>query len=149
MEHYAIIGSGLAGTSAAHELLELGFQGHINLISQENHMPYDRPPLSKEYLIGESAEGDIRLYDPDFYQQPQIDLLLDSTVEQIIPKNSELVLSDRRRFAYDKLLIATGCRPRKLDPAQVPGADLEGIYQAVQKESPFLQVGDEFLLSHP
>lgn len=117
--YYAIVGSGLAGASAAHELLELGFQGHINLIGQEDQMPYDHPPLSKDYLRGESTDDDIRLYDPDFYQQPQIELILDSRVDQISPKDSELVLFDNRRFAYDKLLIATGCQPRKLDFEQL------------------------------
>ena len=123
-KRFVIVGAGLAGAKAAETLREEGFDGQLVLIGDEAERPYERPPLSKEYLRGEV--GDKPYVHPDaFYAEHQIDLLTSTRVTGIDLGVSELLLEGDRRLGYDRLLLATGSVPRRL---HVPGADLDGIH---------------------
>jgi 3-phenylpropionate/trans-cinnamate dioxygenase ferredoxin reductase subunit len=121
---YVIVGGGLAGAKAAEELRSRGFDGRLVLIGAETERPYERPPLSKDYLRGESGRGAIYVHDRAFYAEQDIDLRLGRTAVRLDPDTRELALDDGARIRYDRLLIATGAEPRRLD---VPGADLPGV----------------------
>jgi len=121
---FVIVGAGLAGARAAETLREEGFGGRLLLIGDEPERPYERPPLSKEYLRGE-ADGKPFVHDPGFYDERGIELWSSTRVTAIEPGQRELLLEGDRRQGYDKLLLATGAVPRRLD---VPGANLDGIH---------------------
>lgn len=120
---FTVVGAGLAGGRAAEALRELGFDGRVVLIGSEPERPYERPPLSKAYLSGELPEARVFLRPAGFYAEQQIELLENTTVEAIDLGARRLRLSTGAR-AYDRLLLATGSRPRRLE---VPGAELPGI----------------------
>ena len=123
-KRFVIVGAGLAGAKAAETLREEGFDGQLVLIGDEAERPYERPPLSKEYLRGEV--GDKPYVHPDaFYGEHQIDLLTSTRVTGIDLGVSEILLEGDRRLGYDRLLLTTGSVPRRL---HVPGADLDGIH---------------------
>jgi 3-phenylpropionate/trans-cinnamate dioxygenase ferredoxin reductase subunit len=117
-----IIGASLAGASAAATLRKNGFDGRIVLVGDEAELPYERPALSKEYLRGE-AETPVFVQPSDFYTGADIELLLGHRATRIDPAAREVATS-AGTFAYDRLLLATGASPRRLD---IPGADLAGI----------------------
>jgi 3-phenylpropionate/trans-cinnamate dioxygenase ferredoxin reductase subunit len=121
---FVIVGAGLAGAKAAETLREEGFDGRLILIGDEPDRPYERPPLSKEYLRREADEKPF-VHDEGFYDEREIELWSSTHVTAIEPDSTELVLEDGRRQGYDRLLVATGAEPRRLD---VPGADLEGVH---------------------
>jgi len=122
---FVIIGASLAGAKAAETLREEGFDGRITLIGEEPVRPYERPPLSKEYLQGK-AEADVAfVHDPAYYDKHDIDLRLSTTVRGLEPDGREVVLESGERLGYDAVLLATGARPRRL---AVPGADLAGVH---------------------
>jgi 3-phenylpropionate/trans-cinnamate dioxygenase ferredoxin reductase component len=121
---FVIVGAGLAGAKAAETLREDGFEGRLILIGDEAERPYERPPLSKEYLRGE-AEAKPYVHDQDFYPQKGIELLTSTRVTGIDPGSRELILEGDRRQRYDRALIATGAEPRRLS---VPGSDLAGVH---------------------
>lgn len=121
---YAIVGGGLAGFSAARTLRLEGFEGRVVLFGQETDAPYERPPLSKDYLRGEISEERVLLELPNYYEDHAIELQLGERVARIDPSLRALELSGGSRVFYDKLLIATGAGLRHLD---VPGHDLDGI----------------------
>ena len=121
-----IIGAGQAGFSACSKLRALGHAGPITLIGNENHPPYQRPPLSKGYLLGETTEERLYLRPLTFYEERGIDLRLSSTVEAIDRSSGKVRISDGSEIAYDRLLLATGARPRTL-PAEM-GGDLAGVH---------------------
>ena len=123
-KRFVIVGAGLAGAKAAETLREEGFDGELVLIGDEAERPYERPPLSKQYLRGEVA--DKPYVHPDaFYGEHQIELLTSTRVTGIDLGVSELLLEGDRHLGYDRLLLATGSVPRRL---HVPGADLDGIH---------------------
>jgi len=123
-KRFVIVGAGLAGAKAAETLRQEGFDGRLTLIGDEAERPYERPPLSKEYLRGEVA--DKPYVHPDaFYGEHQIELLTSTRVTGIDLGVSELLLEGDRHLGYDRLLLATGSVPRRL---HVPGADLDGIH---------------------
>ena len=122
---FVIVGAGLAGAKAAGELREQGFDGRVVLIGDEPERPYERPPLSKDYLRGESAREKAHVHPGDFYTDREIELLTGTSVSAVDPGSSRVLLEDNRELAYDALLLATGAEPRRLP---VPGAELEGIY---------------------
>ena len=122
---FVIVGAGLAGAKAAGELREQGFDGRVVLIGDEPERPYERPPLSKDYLRGESAREKAHVHPGDFYTDREIELLTGTSVSAVDPGSSRVLLEDNRELAYDALLLATGAEPRRLT---VPGAELEGIY---------------------
>jgi 3-phenylpropionate/trans-cinnamate dioxygenase ferredoxin reductase component len=120
---FVIVGGGLAGAKAAETLREEGFDGRLVLIGDEAERPYERPPLSKEYLRGETAEKPY-VHGEDFYAERGIELWTSARVTGVDAGRGELRLEGDRRLGYDRLLLATGAEPRRLD---VPGAELAGI----------------------
>ena len=122
---FVIVGAGLAGAKAAQELREHGFDGRVVLIGSEPERPYERPPLSKDYLRGESEREKAYVHPAGFYSEQEIELLTGSAVAAIDPGASRVLLEDNRELAYDRLLLTMGAEPRRLT---VPGAELEGIH---------------------
>ncbi|MEM5383239.1 FAD-dependent oxidoreductase [Paraburkholderia phymatum] len=120
-----IIGAGQCGARTAHALRENGWDGEITLLGNECTAPYDRPPLSKAVLLGERSTAQCAFYDEAFYRDRRIDLRVDACVQQIDRGARKVILKDGRSIDYQRLLIATGAEPRRLD---VPGANLEGVY---------------------
>jgi 3-phenylpropionate/trans-cinnamate dioxygenase ferredoxin reductase component len=112
----------LAGASAAIGLRDLGYEGEVTLIGEESQLPYERPPLSKAVLIGNTDEPDW-VANEATYADKNISLKL-GTIATRIDRARKVVVASRTEYPYDKLLIATGSAPRRLD---VPGADLEGV----------------------
>ena len=124
MDHFVIVGAGLAGAKTAEHLRGQGFDGRITLIGDETLRPYERPPLSKGILLG-SAEPDSAFVHPaQWYADNAVDLVLGNAVTGIDLDAHRLSLSDGEQH-FDKLAFTTGARPRHL---QVPGADLPGIH---------------------
>ena len=123
-QRYIIVGANLAGGTAAITLREEGFDGEIELIGAEPHPPYERPPLSKEYLQGEKPFEDALLKPVNFYTEQNIQTRFGTRAVRVDPRDQVIELEDGGRTRYDKVLIATGARNRKL---RIPGADLEGI----------------------
>ncbi len=121
---FVIVGAGLAGAKAAEALRTQGFTGRVVLIGAEADRPYDRPPLSKAYLQGTSEKDKIFLHPADWYAEHDVELRLDTRAAVIDRGAHEVVLDGGERIGYDKLLLATGSTPRRLD---VPGADLDGV----------------------
>src|SRR4051794_24394157 len=119
---FVIIGGGFAGAKAAETLREEGFDGRVVLVGAEPERPYERPPLSKDYLRGE-AEAKPYVHEESFYAEHEIELRTSTTVEQVDPGTSRVLLSGGERIGFDGLLLATGARPRQLPP---PGADPDG-----------------------
>ena len=117
-----IVGASLAGASAAVTLRELGYTGELRLVGEEDALPYERPPLSKAVLIGAADEPDW-VRDEAFYADQQIELLRGTTVTRI-DRDRHVVVAGGTELPYDKLVLATGSTPRRL---QVPGADLDGV----------------------
>jgi NADPH-dependent 2,4-dienoyl-CoA reductase/sulfur reductase-like enzyme len=128
---FVIAGASLAGVSAAEELRKQGFEGRIVLIGAEQHHPYIRPPLSKDYLAGKAGLDDVYVHPLDWYDEAGFDLKLGTSVTAIDRVAHIIELSDGESVGYDKLLIATGSTPRVLD---VPGAELDGVYYLRTKE---------------
>jgi 3-phenylpropionate/trans-cinnamate dioxygenase ferredoxin reductase component len=121
---FVIVGAGLAGAKAAQALREEGFEGQLWLIGDEPDRPYERPPLSKEYLRGEADQRPY-VHADAFYAENAIELLSSTRVTGIDGRSREVLLDGDRRLRYERLLLATGAEPRRLD---VPGAELDGIH---------------------
>jgi 3-phenylpropionate/trans-cinnamate dioxygenase ferredoxin reductase subunit len=122
---HVIVGAGLAGAKAAEALREEGFDGRIVLIGDEAEQPYERPPLSKDYLRGESPRESARVHPDGFYVGNEIELRTGTAVELIDLDRRTVVLPDGEEVGYDRLLLATGAEPRRL---AVPGSELDGIH---------------------
>ena len=122
---FVIVGASLAGAKAAEALRELGFDGRVVLIGAEPERPYQRPPLSKDYLSGKAGLEKVYLHPADFYETRDIELRTATTVERIEQAAAQVVLTGGERLGYDRLLLATGAEPRRLS---LPGADLDEIY---------------------
>ncbi len=122
---FVIVGASLAGAKAAQELRERGFDGRVVLIGSEPERPYERPPLTKDYLRGESDRDKAYVHTADFYEQHEIELMTETTVTAIDPDGSQITLDGGGELSYDKLLLTTGSEPRRIS---APGAELDGIY---------------------
>jgi len=122
---FIIVGASLAGAKAAEELRERGFDGRIEMIGSDPERPYERPPLTKDYLRGESEREQAYVHEEGFYSEHEISLLTGTTATEIDPAMSRVMLEDGRELGYDRLLLATGAQPRQIS---VPGAELEGIH---------------------
>ncbi|WP_371799051.1 FAD-dependent oxidoreductase [Streptomyces sp. NBC_01707] len=121
---YVIIGASLAGAKAAQALREEGFDGPLILIGDESERPYERPPLSKGYLMGKDAREQIYVHPPQWYAEHDVELRLGTAVTALDPAPHEVTLADGSRLGYAQLLLATGSSPRRLP---VPGTDLDGV----------------------
>ncbi len=121
---YVIVGASLAGAKAAETLRAEGFDGPLILIGAETERPYERPPLSKGYLLGTAERDTIYVHPPRWYAEHDIDLRLGVAVTGIDPATHQVSLADGSRAGYAKLLLATGSSPRRLS---VPGAGLDGV----------------------
>jgi len=117
MSGIVIIGAGMAGARACINLRANDYQGEITLIGEEVHLPYDRPPLSKASIVEEAEPSPIWLLEPEMVASLKVTARLGLHVERIDRAGKAVVLGDGTRIAYDKLLIATGAKPRRL-----PGA---------------------------
>jgi 3-phenylpropionate/trans-cinnamate dioxygenase ferredoxin reductase component len=122
---FVIAGASLAGAKAAQELREHGFDGRVILIGTEPERPYERPPLTKDYLRGESEREKAYVHAAGFYDGHDIELMTGTTVTSIDPGGSRLTLDGGGEVSYDKLLLTTGSEPRRIE---APGAELDGIY---------------------
>ena len=121
---YVIVGASLTGAKAAETLREEGFDGNIVLLGEEDERPYERPPLSKGYLLGKEDRSSIFVHEEGWYAENGVDLRLGVRVTALDPGAKQVSLADGGTIAYDRVLLATGASPRRLN---APGADLDGI----------------------
>ena len=120
-----IVGGGHAAGQGAASLRQSGYDGKLVIVCDEPHIPYQRPPLSKQYLAGEHGLDRVYLRPEAFYQARGIEIRSGRRATEIDVKAKTLVLDDASTLAYDKLLLATGSRVRKLD---IPGGALSGVH---------------------
>lgn len=118
MQHITVVGASLAGLATTRALRAQGFEGRIAVIGDEQHEPYDRPPLSKEFLAGTASEDDIRLIEPDD-SDLEAEWLLGRTARALHTSERAVVLDDGERITTDAVVVATGARARTL-PDSVP-----------------------------
>lgn len=124
-EKFVIVGGGAAGFAAAEMLRREGFAGAVTMLSNDGAMPVDRPNLSKDYLAGNAPEDWLPLRGEDYYQDAGIDLRLNTNVSAIDAKTRSVTLGNGDRLPFDRLLLATGVEPVKL---QIPGADQPHVH---------------------
>ena len=125
MSAMVIVGGGHAAGQNAASLRQEGYDGEIIIIGDDTHIPYQRPPLSKQYLSGEHGLERVYLRPEKFYEERNIELRLGVTVTKINPDEHTVITSTGDTVSYEKLLLATGSRPRILN---APGSDLPGIH---------------------
>jgi 3-phenylpropionate/trans-cinnamate dioxygenase ferredoxin reductase subunit len=123
-EPFVIVGGSLAGAKAAETLRKEGFGGPVVLVGAEPETPYERPPLSKGYLLGTADRESPRVHPPDWYPQNDVDLRTGVRATHLDPVAHRLTLDTGEELGYAKLLLATGASARRLP---VPGADLDGV----------------------
>lgn len=123
-ENIVIVGGGLAGATAARTLRAQGHEGPVVLLAAEQHHPYLRPPLSKEYLLGKADDDALGVVPAGWYAENGVDLRLGAIVTALDPVARTVSVGGGRELQYASLLLATGARPRQLP---LPGADLEGV----------------------
>jgi 3-phenylpropionate/trans-cinnamate dioxygenase ferredoxin reductase subunit len=124
-DHIVIIGAGQAGVQAVSSLRAEGFSGRITLVGDEPFAPYQRPPLSKAYLLGDMVRERLFLKPDAFYGEAGVDMRLSTRAMKLDPGARLVTLADGAALSYDKLLLATGTRVRAIT---VPGADLPGVH---------------------
>jgi 3-phenylpropionate/trans-cinnamate dioxygenase ferredoxin reductase component len=122
---FVIVGASLAGAKAAEELRANGFDGRVVLIGSEPERPYERPPLTKDYLRGDAEREQAYVHEAGFYAEHEIELMLGTTVTAIDARASRLTLAEGGELAYDRLLLTTGAEPRR---SSLPGSELDGIH---------------------
>ncbi|MET9510882.1 FAD-dependent oxidoreductase [Streptomyces flavidovirens] len=122
---FVIVGGGLAGAKAAETLRSEGFTGRVILIGDERDHPYERPPLSKGFLAGKEERDSVFVHEPGWYAQADIELHLGQSVVYLDRETRTVGLGDGTAVRYDKLLLATGAEPRRLD---IPGTGLAGVH---------------------
>ncbi|MEW2545154.1 FAD-dependent oxidoreductase [Streptomyces sp. NPDC047002] len=122
---FVIVGGGLAAAKAAETLRAEGFTGRVILIGDERDHPYERPPLSKGFLAGKDERAGVFVHDAAWYAQQEVELHLGQTVTALDREGHSVRLGDGSSVRYDKLLLATGAEPRRLD---VPGTGLAGVH---------------------
>jgi len=121
---HIIVGASLTGARAAETLRTEGFDGRVVLTGTEDERPYERPPLSKDYLRGEAGREKVYLHPEGFYAKHDIELRLGRSAVSLDTSSRELELDDGERLRYDRLLLATRAEPRRL---AIPGAELDGV----------------------
>lgn len=151
---YVIVGGGLAGASAVEGIREVDAKGSVLLIGDEKHLPYNRPPLSKQLWFGKTRVEDIFVHDQAYYEQQGVMLLSGVRAVKLDSDAKTLSLDNGDSVRFHKLLLATGVSPRKLT---IPGGDLDGVcyyrtlddYQRIQpkvaKAESALVIGGGFI----
>jgi 3-phenylpropionate/trans-cinnamate dioxygenase ferredoxin reductase component len=119
-EHLVVVGGGPAGLATARAYRETGGEARVTILSSEMYAPYNRPPLTKEYLRGEVSREDLPIEDEAWYGQNDVDLRLGTTVAKLNRESQIVELDDGERFSYDACVLATGSEPIRLP---IPGAD--------------------------
>src|SRR3954453_18012120 len=122
-ETFVIVGASLAGAKAAETLREEGFDGRVVLIGEEAERPYERPPLSKDYLRG-GGEAKPFVHDESFYAEKDVELRTATAVAGLDAGAGQVTLAGGETLGFDRLLLATGARARRLT---LPGAELDGV----------------------
>ncbi|MHC0429827.1 NAD(P)/FAD-dependent oxidoreductase [Streptomyces sp. O3] len=122
---FVIVGGGLAGAKAAETLRAEGFTGRVILICDERDHPYERPPLSKGYLLGKEERDSVFVHEAGWYARADVELHLGQPAVAIDRDAKAVRLGDGTAVRYDKLLLATGAEPRRLD---IPGTELAGVH---------------------
>ena len=122
---HVIVGAGHAGGRAAQAMRQYGFEGRILLVGEEPHVPYERPPLSKELIVTDAGLEKVRLHDAAWYAENRIELITGNAAASIDAAAKTVGLADGRTIGFDRLMLTTGARVRKLS---VPGADLDGVF---------------------
>jgi 3-phenylpropionate/trans-cinnamate dioxygenase ferredoxin reductase subunit len=125
MPTFVIVGGGLAGAKAAEALRDKNFNGEIVLFGAERHLPYERPPLSKDFLAGKKGLDDFTVDPQDWYREHDVDLRLGTEVTIIDRITHSVGFDEGHHQAYDKLLLATGSSSRK---PPIPGGDADGVH---------------------
>jgi NADPH-dependent 2,4-dienoyl-CoA reductase/sulfur reductase-like enzyme len=121
---YVIVGASLAGAKAAETLRSEGFGGQVVMLGTETERPYERPPLSKGYLLGKDERSTIYVHEEGWYAEHEVELRLGVTVTSVDPAGRTVTTADGESVSYDRLLLTTGASPRQLS---VPGADRDGV----------------------
>jgi NADPH-dependent 2,4-dienoyl-CoA reductase/sulfur reductase-like enzyme len=124
-ERIVIVGGGAAGFAAAEMMRRRGYAGGITMVSNDDAAPVDRPNLSKDYLAGSAPEDWVPLRGDDWYKDNKIELRLKTEVLALDPKGKQLTLGDGSTLKFDKLLLATGAEPVKLE---IPGANQKHVH---------------------
>lgn len=124
-ETFVIVGASLAGAKGAEALRTEGFEGRIILIGEEAARPYERPPLSKDYLMGRTERETIYVHPPEWYVEHDVELRMHTRVAAIDPVGHRVSVERGDPVGYDKLLLATGSSLRTLP---VPGADPHRVF---------------------
>jgi len=122
---FVIVGASLAGAKAAEALRAEAFDGRVILLGEEEDRPYERPPLSKDYLRGDAGRDKVYVHDEAFYGHHDIELRTSTRAVGIEPVGRRVLLSDGEHLTYDRLLLTTGAIPRRLS---IPGSDLAGVH---------------------
>ncbi|GAA4152834.1 NAD(P)/FAD-dependent oxidoreductase [Actinomadura keratinilytica] len=124
-ETIVIVGASLAGAKAAETLREEGYRGRVVLIGEEVERPYERPPLSKGFLLGQEPREKAHVHDREWYEHNRVELRLGTAATAVDPSRHRVTLAGGEEIGYDRLLLATGASPRRLE---VPGSRLQGLY---------------------
>jgi 3-phenylpropionate/trans-cinnamate dioxygenase ferredoxin reductase subunit len=122
---FIIVGAGQAGGRAAQALRQAGFEDRIILVGEETHAPYERPPLSKDLILTDAGFEKVRLHDEDWYGENNVDFRGGVAATAIDPAAKTVTLSSGETLSYDKLLLTTGARVRRIP---IDGADLDGVF---------------------
>ena len=122
---FIIVGAGLAGVKGAEALRDNGFDGRILLLGSEEQLPYERPPLSKDFLAGKTTLGEFTVVDAAWFRDHHVDVLPGAEVTGVDRHKQAITTADGTAFSYDKLLLATGSRSRRPD---LPGAQADGVH---------------------
>lgn len=140
-DNFVIVGAGLAGAKAAEALREQGFDGQIVLVGTETHLPYERPPLSKDYLAGRATQDSFTVHPASWYDEHDVDLRLGTSVTAIDRAAHEVALSDGSVVGYTKLLLATGSSPRTLSVTGIEAAHYLRTVDDTDRIRPLLTEG--------
>ena len=127
MSTYVVVGGGLAGAKAVETLRAEGFEGDVVLVSAEHERPYERPPLSKGLLLGKAERSSVFVHDERWYSEHEVDLRLATRATRLLAADHQVELDDGTTLTFDRLLVATGSSPRRLDVPVSAGAPVHAL----------------------